>query len=263
MDASVSVLMYHAIGESDGTLESADAHYTVSMSSFKRHVELVAAIGARIDSVAAILAEPATPDRVAFTFDDGHVSNAVAAEVLLKAGGRADLFVNPTTVGHRGFLSWTDLRDLAQAGISIQSHGNTHRYFDELDEQQIHDELAVSKSEIEARIGKPVVLFAPPGGRLPRVCTRVAAGLGYLGICCSAPGVWHPNAPAWPIPRLAVLESTSDAQIGGWMRRDSLGIARLRLRSGILGGAKRVLGNRRYESMRAQALRLFKGAAAP
>lgn len=250
----LTVLMYHALFDCAGRCEGADPYYTVTSQVFLRHLAMIKAAGLQASSVADILAFGSHTGRIAITFDDGHASNLAAAMAIVESGGRADLFINPESVGKHNYLDWSALSDLAKAGISIQSHGQTHRYFDELSARDVEYELAVSKSNIEDRIGTLVTLFAPPGGRLTWRVAPIAKRLGYLGICSSRVGLWRVDGARWSIPRLAVLESTTDAQLLGWVTQDRWEIAKLEVRHLVLTVAKRLLGNRSYERMRAGML---------
>lgn len=251
MTKAVTVLMYHAVSDADGHSAGADAHYAVTREQFRRHLGLVASAGARPASVASLLAQPGAPGgRVGFTFDDGHASNAQAADDLAAHGGSADFFVNPSTVGTPNHLSWAALREMADAGMSIQSHGQHHRYLDELSPAEVEAELADSKREIEDRLGRPVTLFAPPGGRVAPGLGALAARLGYEAVCSSRVSLWQRDAGSWDVPRLAVLMSTSDAQLRRWVEQRAWELAARQLRYRVLAAAKGALGNGRYERLR-------------
>lgn len=253
--APTTVLMYHALTDASGACEHADPHYAVSAAALDRHLAMMREAGVRPSSLERLLQDPVPGGSVALTFDDGHASNAAAAERILAAGASADFFVNPARVGAPGYLGWTALADLARAGISIQSHGLTHRYFNELDEAELERELAESKARIEERLGRPVTLLAPPGGRMTARVAPIAERLGYRALCCSRAGVWDARRESrWAIPRLAVLNATSDAQMRRWIRQDRLELLRMGMRHHLLAGAKRVLGNRGYERLRARLL---------
>jgi len=250
----LTVLMYHAITDSGGECSGADPHYAVTRSTFRTHLALVRDSGFLVSSVAGILASDVEGGKVAFTFDDGHESNAAAAADIVEHGGSADFFVNPATVGQRNYLDWQALGDLADQGISIQSHGDTHRYFDSLSEAEIEQELHVSKAQIEGKLARPVTLFAPPGGRMNVAAATIAKRLGYHGICSSRAGLLRVEASAWQIPRFAVLSSTGEGQFHRWIDQDNWEISRVMVRDRMLAGAKYLLGNRRYEQLRARIL---------
>ena len=245
-DARIAVLMYHATPAAHARADDHDPHYAVPLAGFVRHLELIAAQG-----LSPVHVRDAGPGCCAITFDDGHASNADAAEALAARGATADFFVNTSTVGGPGFVDWPTLRAMADAGMSVQSHGHTHRYFDELPARQIRDELHRSKHTIEQAIGRPVTLFAPPGGRLRHEVATIARELGFDGICSSRPGAWRAADGLAEVPRLAVLASTPHAQLVRWARCDPAELRRLRLRKGALDFGKRLLGNRNYERLRA------------
>ena len=182
-----TVLMYHAVLAPGADARGADLHYAVHTRQFSAHLDAVRTAGKRPASVLQLLDTPKA-DAVAFTFDDGHESNAWAADALAQAGGGGDFFINSATVGTDGFLSWNALRDMHRAGMSIQSHGHSHRYLDDLTSTEVRDELQRSKAVIEDRLGAPVTLFAPPGGRMPPALRQVADALGYTAICSSRVG---------------------------------------------------------------------------
>ena len=132
MSDKLAVLMYHAVVGDGMHYINADPHYSVSGRQFSRHLDLLERSGLRACSVAALRRGESAVNAVAMTFDDGHVSNGAAAQELAARGFSADFFVNPSTVGTPGYLSWEELKAMAAVGMSIQSHGWFHRYLDEL-----------------------------------------------------------------------------------------------------------------------------------
>lgn len=251
----VLVLMYHAVTESAGRAAHADPHYTVARVCFGRQLRAIQEAGLETTSLSRLVAGATKSRCVALTFDDGHVSNRGIADELAAKSWSADFFVNPTTVGTPHHLAWNELRAMAAAGMSIQSHGQRHRYLDELCAQDVRAELADSKHEIEDRIGRAVTVFAPPGGRTTAKLADEAARAGYAALCTSRPGVWHATAGPWRIPRLAVLSSTSDARFARWIAMDWREVTTQRARHLALTAAKRLLGNQGYERVRLGLLR--------
>lgn len=255
MNDTITVLMYHAVGDEQGRCEGADAQYAVSSRQFASHLALARAQGLRVSSVADLLRDPGAAARsVAFTFDDGHATNGPAAELIAAQGGSADFFVNPSTVGTPHYLAWSDLRDMARAGMSIQSHGFDHLYMDDLSPAQVEAQLVDSKRAIEDNVGAPVTLFAPPGGRVAPDMDAIARRAGYTAVCSSRVGLWRMNDGAWDIARLAVMLNTPDDQVARWIRQDRWEIANRRARYVLLASAKRLLGNQRYDRLRGRLI---------
>jgi peptidoglycan/xylan/chitin deacetylase (PgdA/CDA1 family) len=246
------VLMYHATPAPGVVATGHDPHYAVDLEALARHLDLARACGLGILHVRAAATDPRPV--CAITFDDGHATNAEAAALLVARGASADFFVNTSDVGGRDRLDWSALRQMASAGMSIQSHGHTHRHFDSLEPAEIRDELHRSKHDIEQAIGQPVLLFAPPGGRLRPEVATIARELGYEGICSSRPGAWQRGTGVADVPRFAVLAGTADTQLERWLRADAAELRRARLRKGALDLGKRVLGPGLYERLRAAAV---------
>jgi peptidoglycan/xylan/chitin deacetylase (PgdA/CDA1 family) len=251
----VCVLMYHALLDASGGCADADRHYAVTRLTLNRHLAMMRESHLQPSSLMRLLVNGPKTSRVALTFDDGHVSNMEAAQDIAEQSGSADFFVNPERVGKQHYLSWTALREMADMGMSIQSHGHTHRYFNEMTDVEAAEELRRSKDEIEQHIGLPVTIFAPPGGRLTSRVPMIAGRLGYKAICSSRVGVWRTGSSALNIPRFAVLLGTSDEQLRRWIRQDRLEVLKLSMRQGGLNAMKRLLGNHGYERFRAAALR--------
>jgi len=250
--SDITVLMYHAVLPDPHTAEGADAHYAVSTQNFEKHIDAMDQGGFAVRSVRDLL-DSSGQRAVAVTFDDGHQSNFEHAFPLLADRGlTADFFVNATTAETRNYISWAALREMSDAGMSIQSHGRTHRYLDDLTTKDVLEELSGSKKEIEDRIGRPVDLFAPPHGRFNDDVLRIARQAGYRAMCCSRPGQWKPDTRVYEIPRVAVLGSTSREELVGWAQGS--GVAKMVLRYRVLGMAKTLLGNQAYEKLRGRLL---------
>ena len=189
-------LMYHAVGDDAGP--GADPHYTVTHAGVPRADGAVRAPARRRHQRPELAGGP--PGAI-ITFDDGHESNhRLAFPALRAAGMSADFFVNPAQVGTPGFASWSALREMAEGGMSIQSHGLDHRhYLTELSPVQLRDELKRARQEIEDHVGQPVTLLAPPGGRCPPRLADVAQEVGYSHVFSSRPGLIR--ADPTPCPR--------------------------------------------------------------
>lgn len=253
-------LMYHALHDGE-VPRGQDPHYTLAAGEFERQIHKVAA-GPGGTSAARHLSGERQAG-VLVTFDDGHASNYThALPVLLRHDVTADFFVNPATVGTAGFLEWSQLREMSDAGMSIQSHGYDHVYLTSLNDRQLRETLSSAREEISQRIGRPVTLLAPPGGRMPHDLARVAGECGYTHVLCSRPGlIAVPRTDAVMLPRMAVTSAVDEGTFDRWILPHRPSIAREWLRYGSLALAKRVLGDRRYERARARARALLKGAA--
>lgn len=249
----VVALMYHAL-HTGSTPDGQDPHYTLGTEDFELQMREVAASGG--GSSADALLQGSSQARILVTFDDGHASNhALALPILSRHGITADFFINPATVGTAGFLDWNQLRQMADAGMSIQSHGYDHVYLTQLDDVRLRQTLRAAREEIEQQVGAPVTLLAPPGGRMPKNLLAIARECGYTHVLSSEPGVLATaEGASRPFPRMAMTAATRHVTFQRWIRRDHVAIGHERLRYRGLALAKHMLGDTGYERLRAGAL---------
>ncbi len=121
-------------------------------------------------------------------------------------------------------MTWDEVRALAKAGMDVESHTRSHRVLQTLAQAELEDELAGSRKELEAQLGRPVRVIAYPVGR--RIANddrirRALAAAGYRAGMSNKTGVnrlWPTvfrgiMAPVDPfdIRRLAIDRSMSDA----------------------------------------------------
>lgn len=255
----VTALMYHALCAAE-TPPGQDPHYTVAQDVFDRQLDALGR-GRSLGSARDWL--QGAPHDVLVTFDDGHVSNhALAFPALLQRGVAADFFVNPAMVGTGGFATWAQLREMSDAGMSIQSHGYDHVYLTSLGGKELRATLRAAREEISQQVGKDVTLLAPPGGRMPSGLADIALECGYTHVLSSRPGRIGRNRTARRIlPRMAITAATSADLLYAWTGDSRGAMLREQFRYGSLAFAKRVLGDARYERARARALAAIRGPA--
>ena len=137
------------------------------------------------DELYAFLAgKGSLPDRpVLITFDDGYVDNYTNAYPILKKYDlKATIFIVTGFVSNRkGYLTWDQLREMEQNGITAQSHTVTHAPLPELPDDRIREELVESKRKAEAELGHPVEYIAYPTGVHDLHIVGIAKEAGYKG----------------------------------------------------------------------------------
>jgi peptidoglycan/xylan/chitin deacetylase (PgdA/CDA1 family) len=228
--------------------------FAVPNHRFVAHLDVLDALRLRVVPV-----EEAAPGRVGLTFDDGYAAHYAEVFPLLVARGmRATFFVTTGWVGKRGFVTWEQLREMAAAGMSIQSHTANHPLLSESSHADVVRELVTSRERIEAEIGQPCGAVALPGGAAPREWR--ANDYAQLGFGLVATSRWGANsgrptrAAAKYVRRYTVRYRTPDA----WLPRFALGRStRLHpesLRLFTLGMVRTVLGGARYQRLRRRVL---------
>ncbi|PHS17574.1 MAG: hypothetical protein COA86_09815 [Kangiella sp.] len=244
-----SIYMYHAVGNEEQTA-GADPYYAVSELVFSEHIKCIP----QSIPLAKQLKDGSKVNHSCITFDDGHLSNyLVAYPLLLENKLSAEFYINTNMVGTEHFMSWDQLKEMNDSGMSIQSHGHNHHYFSDMNDSEITEELKVSKELIESNLGNLVTVFAPPGGRTNKRVTRIAKSLGYKCIANSRPGI-VPYFKSFEVSRFAILKHTNTNTIMAWQRRWSLATIKEVARYRIFRIAKLVLGNKRYDKVRMKLL---------
>ncbi|WP_347261675.1 polysaccharide deacetylase family protein [Rudaea sp.] len=253
-EASLPVLMYHGIHADAHSRGRYEPVYSVAPQTFSAQLDWLLAQGYR----SVLLDELRSDDtrggkRVVITFDDGDVSNIeVALPLLLERGLVAEFFVTSDFIGSDGMLAPTDVRALSQAGMGVQSHGRSHRYLEDLEPGDLDEELSSSKRVLEQATGKAVDALALPGGRGGERERLLAQRLGYRYLLNSEPG---PNR-GWCgdsyLQRLAVTRGLGMKEFAGMVTWSGIGPRIARMRYHALRLPKRMLGNRRYEQLRAR-----------
>lgn len=244
-----SIFMFHAVGDPID-IDGSDPHYAVSCEQFTKQI---LKIGQSVP-LADQLAQDGKITTNCITFDDGHLSNfSKAFPILVKHKLSAEFYVNTAFVGDKNYMSWEQLREMQNAGMSIQSHGHHHEYFSDMSESQIESELIQSKKSIEENLGIKVTVFAPPGGRFDNRVVKIAKKLGYQCIATSIPGCVN-NGRNFTLPRFAIIHTTNENTVANWCHRFSRDTLKQSLRYSVFSVAKKVLGNKNYERLRGKVL---------
>src|SRR5260221_9817255 len=176
--ASSAILLYHSLDRS-GTIFSTDP------SLFREHLEALAESGVETVPLEAVRK---TPGAIALTFDDGYDNfHEHALPVLVERRLPATLFVVSGQCGGTSqwrsragravaqrLLSWRQLREIAEAGVTIGAHTVSHVNLASLPEDKVIREMRDCRMEIEDHIGRPVNVFAYPYGISDRRIRRLA-----------------------------------------------------------------------------------------
>lgn len=250
---TLPILMYHGL-HADARAPGFDPVYSVRPRDFAQHLDWLCAHGyhsVRLDQL-----EQGLPDKgIVISFDDGDASNRTVALPLLRARKMvAEFCITSDFVGQHGMLSANDVRALARAGMGVQSHGRTHRLLEDLDDATLDSELTISKHRLEALCEREVCALALPGGRGgPRECDA-ALRAGYSLVLTSVPGINRVEAARDCSERIAVTRDMQMEDFAALVQWRGLypRVARLRYRA--LAFPKRLLGNARYERVRARLL---------
>jgi peptidoglycan/xylan/chitin deacetylase (PgdA/CDA1 family) len=181
----IPILMYHEISTPDSlmaTEKMMTPSYFVDKKIFRRHLEKLSSCRFQTPSLDDIQKRTFSPERkiIILTFDDGWLGNAKNALPLLKEFGfTAIVFVCTDLIGTTGYMDWPDLKACVNAGISIQSHAQSHEPLEMTGKKQLLDELSNSKRLLEGRLGIKVTALSFPHGSYNAHIVDVATRIGY------------------------------------------------------------------------------------
>jgi len=249
------VLMYHGLHAGRDDAGRFDPRYSVGPAAFAAQMARLAQRAG--DVVVPDLSQPlrhAGDGRppVLISFDDGDVTNAtVALPLLQRLGLRAVFFITTDFIGRPGMLSQNQLREIADAGMVIGSHGASHRFLNTLDATRLEAELTESRAVLQQLSGQPVDLISLPGGRGGARELQAATRAGYRAVFGSQPGDNRHWRPGRMLQRLAMTRAMTDPAFASLL--EGRHVMRMRLRHSLLAMPKRVLGDDRYDRLR-QAL---------
>ncbi len=252
MKNRIPILIYHGFYHRDEEIShvsSEERRYYLSVSQFTQHVEKLKEGGYSVCSVE----KASGPRDVAFSFDDGHISNYTDVWPLLRERGfSGTFFIVGDWIGAPECISAAQLREMSDSGMGIGSHGLTHIGLAGLSQSALDRELAGSKDRIEQVLGREVETLALPRGLLDRRVLERARAAGYRRVCTSQAGLM---SGGFATPRLSVTSFTGIETIQAYARRDAMVIGRAQAMHAARIGIKRLIGVRGYEALCKTVLR--------
>ncbi len=218
----IPILVYHRlISKADvdrGAVRDDEPIYACYDTRFSEQMRFLAERGyttLNLDDYLEIRSgrKPRPEKPILITFDDGYVSNyTLAYPELQRHGFKATIFAVPEpneysvkcVEGVDGFMVPEQMRELAENGISIQSHTLTHSVLSELSEPDVRRELSESREKIAAITGRSVDHIAIPRAGYAHRVRRLVAAVGYRTACCNNKGTSHGRSDPLALPRIVV-----------------------------------------------------------
>jgi len=126
---------------------------------------------------------------VCITVDDGNASDMeIVAPALRERNMGASFFVPVGLLGQSGYMSKSDVRQLAEAGFVIGSHGMKHLDWRKLNDDDLRCEVHDSRQILEQMIGRSVREASCPFGSYDLRVLRFLKQAGYRRVYTSDRG---------------------------------------------------------------------------
>ncbi len=213
---NVVILMYHNVAAEKG-------FNTVSRRAFLEQIQYIMSerkIVSIDEYVNALPGGKSVDDSAVLTFDDGYISfRTDVLPVLEKLAIPAVLFVPVDHVGGTNtwekegarilnLLTWDELNEIGRHDlVTIGSHGLTHRSLRKLTIQEQHDEMIISKKELETRLGCDIGHFSYPYGQridFSGETIQIVEKSGYVSACSTLYGRGNRPKERYSLRRIEV-----------------------------------------------------------
>jgi len=232
------ILMYHSVGGQDNE-EVGARLYCVSVDKFREQMEHVSAQVLKRSTV-----------QVKVTFDDGLLDNYTNAyPILKKLGLKAFFFILVGKISKAGYMNWEQIRELKEAGMSIGSHGMTHKILTGLSEGDLDYEIRISKKILEDKLKCAIDYFSVPRGFYNNNVIKQAKDNGHKNVFTSNPK----DDDGFKIGRIPVKGSWD---MEYFIKVLSNGLsAKDKMVEMLKGSSKKILGVKNYDRLRTKILK--------
>ncbi len=224
----VPVLMYHYVGDLPDDADVYRVDLTVQTDVFRSHMAYLQDNGYTTISLYDIdgalrTGKPLPPKPVVLTFDDGHLDHYVNVLPILQEFGFTGTFFVITGLAdqnHPQYMSWAQIQELAEAGMSVEPHSKTHISLSEQQHDRLVYEILGSMESVAAYVGETRTMFAYPAGRYDRDTLAVMEALPYRFAVTTQIGTTHSLDTRLETPRLRVSGDTSASGLAYLLNTD-------------------------------------------
>ncbi len=182
-DVGVPILYYHSVlPDAEVTTHN---EVTISPEKLKEELMIVKELGYTTITISELTDylnnnNPIPEKSIVITFDDGYTDNYVHAFPILKElNMKATIFMIASQVDSGYYMSASQLKEMSDYGIDIESHTDNHVYLDKLSYEKQLKELKDSKEKLEKILGKNVTSIAYPYGNYNEDTKRAVIDAGY------------------------------------------------------------------------------------
>jgi peptidoglycan/xylan/chitin deacetylase (PgdA/CDA1 family) len=220
----VPVLCYHSVSEGG---DPRFAEWALTPDLFDDHMRFLAENHYRTLTVRDLAErvferrEPLDDRTVVITFDDGLADFYTDAWPCLRRYSHSvTLFVATSFVGgtstwladlgeaDRPMLTWSQVRELSEAGVECGAHGHEHVQMDLLSAPRAWAEITRSRDALEPVVGRPVS-FAYPHGYYTGRLERQVAEAGFASACAVKQAISSTDDDRYAIARVLIMADTT------------------------------------------------------
>jgi peptidoglycan/xylan/chitin deacetylase (PgdA/CDA1 family) len=211
-EAVVPILMYHYVSELPPDADAYRRDLSVSPELFEAHLRYLDEAGyhpVTLSDVYLYLSQayPLPEKPVVLTFDDGYRdAYEVVFPKLLDYGFPGTFFVlaTPAHYESEAYLTWAQMKEMADAGMAIEAHGRDHVDLRNRSYEYLVYQILGIKEAIEYHTGRTPHFFCYPSGQRDANVIKVLKSSGYWGAVTTEWGDTLTLEDALEMPRLRV-----------------------------------------------------------
>lgn len=198
MACSKIVLNLHGIGKPHESVTDVERRYWLPVSRFEQLLD--------------VISREHDPNQILITFDDGHNSDLLAAEILAARGLQGRFFPLVGRLGESGYCDRGDVRRLVNLGMIVGLHGRNHLDWRKLNDADLADETIAARAELADATGRQVDEVAIPFGWYNRRVMRWLQDQQFRRIFTCDKGTSNPQSLIWH--RCVIYCDSTDGEIG-------------------------------------------------
>lgn len=222
----VPILMYHYVSDLPEDADDMRRGLTITPDQFREQMVYLRAAGYTTISLyqlrdALTRGTPLPSQPIILTFDDGYLDHYLYVFPTLKRFGYTGTFFIITGLAdaaHPGHLSWTQIREMAAAGMSMESHTKNHPDLRNRSYEFLVYELLGSLESLQAHTGVPAHMLAYPVGRYDDAVLAVARQMPIWAAVTTQPGAVHTTDRLLELARVRVPADAGAAGLAAALR---------------------------------------------
>jgi peptidoglycan/xylan/chitin deacetylase (PgdA/CDA1 family) len=218
----VPILMYHYISPLPPDADPYRIDLTVQPGIFREHLSYLKEHEYQTISMydlheALLQGSPLPTNPVILTFDDGYIDHYThVLPALREYGFTATFFIitGRADANDPDYLTWEQIKEMADAGMSMESHTKNHPDLRGRSYDFLIYELLGSYESLKAHTGQSPRMFAYPVGRYDDATLEAMRNIPYWRAVTTQAGMSHTTDNYLEMPRVRVHGDTSAAGLG-------------------------------------------------
>lgn len=213
----VPILMYHYVGQLPAEPDEYRINLTLDPSIFRQHIQYLSDAGYTAISLyeldlALTNGHPLPPKPVILTFDDGHADHYQNVFPVLKQYNFSGTFFIITSFVDNQlpqYLSWSQVQEMANAGMSMQPHTKTHIDLSNATyDTQIYQVIGSIES-LHHYTNQSINAFAYPAGRYNDETLHILSNSAIRRAVTTQTGSLHTTNNRYELKRLRITNETT------------------------------------------------------